>query len=464
MAFRVGSYFLVYMGSMLVLLWMFQITFLEPFYRVNQTKNIHLITSEVERIMNDTQFNGDLNATLRLMFSKENMCGVIYDSEGKNVMNIAVDLVGQHCYLGEISNSSIKDYMVFVDNDPKMEIDVPFKNEYFDQSLSFYGKKFNVNNAEYYLFINTPMELLDSTVEILKNQFLMVSFMVFSLGTVTSLLLAKRLAQPIHQMNEAAKKLADGDFSVQFEGEGYREAVELSETLNYATEEFSKTDELRRDLVANVSHDIKTPLTMIKAYAEMIVDISGDNPQLRNEHLKIILDETNHLEKFVNDMLSLSQYESQVLTVNETRFNLKDHIESTLNLFQTDDVKVKIDVPKHYFVMADEIKMGQVLYNFINNAIKHSQNSESIIIEAKANKYEITVSVIDFGVGIDRQHQEVIWDRYAQINKHHHRKESSSGLGLSIVAAICQATGSKYGVESEVGQGSKFYYTLKRVK
>ena len=461
MAFRVGSYFLVFIGSMLILLWMFQITFLEPFYRVNQTKIIQRVSSDVENMMNNNQ-DTDVSAVLRVLFSRENMCGAIYDDDGNSYMHIAVDLIGQNCYLTQISETTIKDYIHTISTEPNKEINVPFRTDTFDQSMSFYGKGFDVGSRQYYLFINTPLELLDSTVEVLKNQFLMVSLMVLLLGSVTALLLARRLSYPIHKMNESAKKLADGDFSVQFKGEGYREAIELSETLNFATEEFSKTDELRRDLVANVSHDIKTPLTMIKAYAEMIMDISGDNPELRNEHLKIILDETNHLETFVNDMLSLSRYESGVFTLNETRFNLKDHIESTLNLFQ--GATFDVDVDRNIFVLADEIKMGQVLYNFVNNATNHSNDTEAIRIQAIAKKHEVEISVIDKGVGIDPEDQKVIWDRYTQINKHHSRTMSSSGLGLSIVAAICDATGSKYGVESEVGKGSRFYYTLNKVK
>ncbi len=463
MAFRVGSYFLVFIGSMLVMLWMFQITFLEPFYRVNQTKNIQRVASEVESMMN-SKIDMDTSSVFRVLFSRENMCGSIYDERGNNVMSIAVELIGPNCYLSQISEATMLDYVETIRLSSNHEINIPFRTDTFDQSMSFYGRSFNVDDAEYYIFINTPTELMDSTVEVLKNQFLMVSVLVLLLGTITALLLARRLANPIYQMNATAKRLAAGDFSVEFKGDGYQEAIELSQTLNFATSEFSKTDELRRDLVANVSHDIKTPLTMIKAYAEMIEDISGDDPKQRSEHLKIIIDETNHLEKFVNDMLSLSQYESGVISINETRFNLKDHIESTMNLFQVDTPEIELDVDRGLFVMADEIKMGQVLYNYINNAIKHSNGEGPIKISVKAKRNEVEVSVIDNGVGISEVDQKVIWDRYTQINKHHSRKVSSSGLGLSIVAAICEATNSKYGVESEEGKGSRFYYTLTRVK
>ncbi len=467
MAFRVWTYFLAFIGIMIILLWMLQITFLEPYYKSSRRKNILLNIQEVERVLHDQEnFDAlqdqDVKTKLRLLFARENMCAAIYDQQGHNLMNIAVDVIGPNCYLEELSEASKNEYIDIVKSSETKEIDVPFRNEYFEHGMGFYGKEILVDDEAHYIFINTPMKLLDSTVDILKNQFLMVTIFIFGIGTTVALLLARKLAYPIHEMNESAKKLAKGDFNVKFKGEGYLEAVELSSTLNYATKEFSKTDELRRDLVANVSHDIKTPLTMIKAYAEMIVDISGEDRELRNEHLDVILDESNHLENLVNDMLSLSQFESKVLEINNSTFNLKEHILSTINLFKGVSNELVVDVPKKLNVVGDEIKMGQVLYNFVNNAIKHSNTEDDIIINVTDLNDSVRVNVIDKGSGIAKEDQAKIWDRYAKINKYHTRSINSSGLGLSIVAAICQATDSNYGVESELNKGSTFYYTLKK--
>ena len=449
---------------MLLILWMLQISFLEPYYKASRSKNMLYNVIEVEKFMQgplETEQRNDL----RLLFARENMCGIVYSNKGIRIFDIAIDALGQSCYLNQITATTKTDFIALVDESETGQINVPFRDEQFEQAMTFYAKRFEVGEESYYIFVNAPMELLDSTVDILKNQFLMVSLIVFTLGTTIALLLSRKLSYPIHSMNMSAKKLARGDFSVKFEGSGYQEAVELSETLNYATEEFSKTNELRKDLVANVSHDIKTPLTMIKAYTEMIQDISGDNSELRNQHLKVILDETNHLEKLVNDMLSLSQYEAKVLEVKETRFNLRDHITSILNLFQNEKPRFKVNCDKKIRVLADEIKMGQVLFNFISNALKHNTQDKPITIDVKkTNTGKVIVSVIDQGDGISENDQKYIWDRYAKINKHHHRTLYSTGLGLSIVSAICEATGSDYGVESEMGKGSRFYYTLKTTK
>lgn len=464
MAFRVWTSFLVFIGIMLLLLWMLQITFLEPYYKISREKNVSIAITEVEKILQE-DLDDDTRLKLRLLFARENMCGVVYNQDNSAILNIAVDIIGPNCYVNNISQSTKEEYIDLIKTSDTKDISVPFRNEYFEQAMQFYGKEIMVQGDPHYIFVNSPLKLLDSTVEVLKNQFLLVSTIIFGIGTSAAILLSRKLAYPIHAMNESAKKLARGDFDVKFKGEGYSEAIQLSETLNYATEEFSKTDELRRDLVANVSHDIKTPLTMIKAYAEMILDISGNDEELRNSHLNVILDETNHLERLVNDMLSLSQFESKVLEINETVFNLRRHVNDTLNLFQGLDFEYDIKVNKRLYVQADEVKMGQVLYNFVNNAIKHSNASKKIKIEAKQiNNKTIEVSVIDYGEGISKENQKYIWDRYAKINKHHTRSSKTTGLGLSIVSAICEATGSDYGVESEIGKGSRFYYTLKLTK
>lgn len=464
MSFRVWFYFLILVGTIMIILWMLQITFLEPYYRINRESRVQEVINEVEKLMQDDPFFTQQTAELRTMFAKQDMCGAIYNESGVNIIGLANDVTGQSCYLQSITRTSQMEYINLIRDSKTKSINIPFRNEYIEQSMSFFGKQIHAGGETYYIFINTPMELLDSTVEILKNQFLVVSTVVFSLATGIAITLSRHLARPIVKMNQSARKLAEGDFSVVFKGEGYNEVIELSETLNYATEEFSKTDELRRDLVANVSHDIKTPLTMIKAYAEMIEDLSGNDPEQRSKHLGVIVDEVNHLERLVNDMLTLSKYESKVYIINESTFNLLEHIESTTNLFQGLDIEFVVQVDPDIMVTADEIKMGQVLYNFVNNATRHVGDDMTIIVKAELKNNEVLVSVIDHGIGIEEHMQSTIWDRYGKINKNHIRNETSTGLGLSIVKAICEATGSKYGVKSKRGEGACFYYTLKHSK
>lgn len=447
-------------GFMMLFLWMLQISFIGPYYERNRFQLIQSTVTEINRQLAKGDFSA-AEKSISKTLTQENMCGVIYNNQGYRVLLAAEN--GNNCHITNLSSSAVTEYISMVNNSATNDFSIRFNSEIFEQGMYFYGKMITVDDFDYYVFINTPIELLDSTVYVLKRQFGLVGLVVFSVATLVAFVLSRRLSQPITKITKQAERLARGDLDVSFDEREYTEVETLSSALNYATDEFRKTDELRRDLVANVSHDIKTPLTMIKAYAEMIEDISGDDKDMREKHLGIIVDEANHLERLVNDMLTLSKYESKVFDVKVTRYQLKDQVDSTFSLFQVLDINFINDVDESIMVEADEIKMGQVLYNFVNNATRYVGNDKTIRVTARIlkNTHEVEISVIDKGPGISPEIIGNIWDRYYKIDKNYSRSGSNSGLGLSIVRAICEATGSKYGVDSELGKGSRFYYTLR---
>lgn len=442
-------------------MWMLQIAFIEPYYEQTRSRSIYNITSDIEIAMKYENFF-DNNKSLEQSIGKESLCTTVFNSASRKL--VSVNALGDTCSLNQLSKYAIEQFIAHTKTAANGDFSFKFTNTNLNKGMYLYTRQVRVNDSIYYIFVNSPVELLDSTVNVLKRQFGLLTLLVFSVATLIALVLSRRLAHPIIHLTQSARKLALGDYGTGFEGTGYQEVQELAETLNYATSEFKKTDELRRDLVANVSHDIKTPLTMIKAYAEMIQDISGDNPEMRNTHLRVIVEETNRLERLINDMLTLSKYESEVFNIKESRFNLRRHIDNTVNLFQVLDVDFRVQVDRDIFVFADEIKMGQVLYNYINNATKFVGKDNTIRIKASLQKDEVIVSVEDRGAGIEKDVLDHIWDRYYKIDKNYTRSDSSSGLGLAIVKAICDATSSRYWVESELGKGSIFYYTLKLAK
>lgn len=439
-------------------MWMLQITFIGPYYEKNRAETTHLKALEIQRLLMRDNIE-EIETEFVKILASENLCGGIYTPNGAPV--IVSEANSSNCQIKTLSSEAINEYIQRVIASPTKTFSLRFTSEVFEQGLYFYGKEVTMLDEPYFLFLNSPIELLDSTVFVLKRQFGLLVASVLSIATFVAFLLSKKLSMPLSKMTRDAKLLASGDYSVQFDSSEYTEVDALSDTLNFATQEFRKTNDLRRDLVANVSHDIKTPLTMIKAYAEMIQDISGDHKEQREEHLGVILDEVNHLERLVNDMLTLSKYESEVFVINDSEFNLYEHITSTVNLFQIDDIDFEIDCDETLIAIADEIKMGQVLYNFVNNATKFVGEDRKVIINVKKVKpKEVLVSVIDHGKGIASSQIESIWDRYYKIDKHFQRNQGT-GLGLSIVKAICEANNSQYGVESIEGHQTTFFYTLR---
>ncbi|NCB34185.1 MAG: hypothetical protein EOM64_09995, partial [Erysipelotrichia bacterium] len=239
-------------------------------------------------------------------------------------------------------------------------------------------------------------------------------------------------------------------------------------TLNGATEKLSKIDELRKDLIANVSHDIKTPLTSIRAYAEMIRDVSGNNQEKREKHLNVIINEADYLDRLVQDMSELSQIQSGNYVLKEKNFDLVQDIRYIVSLYEVPiedgKLKVSLELPDTLTVYADQTKIDQVISNFLSNAIKHTPCDKIISIRATLENDEETakVEIRDQGEGISEEELPYIWDRYQKSSRSFSRSMSNTGLGLSIVKAILDTPHAEYGVSSKLGEGSEFWFELKR--
>ena len=335
-----------------------------------------------------------------------------------------------------------------------------------DTEMILYGKQIKSNLANYYLVINTPLEPIETYVDFILNQYLYIALFVILIALIVAFFLAKSISSPIVNMKKEANKLAEGNYDAKFKTNSFSEINELATTLDDATNKLSKVDELRKDLVANVSHDIKTPLTMIKAYAEMIKDISGEDPDKRNEHLDVIIKETDYLNKLVTDMSELSKLQSGNIELNKTNFDLKqcvlDVIELLEHLIEDKHINLVTNLDES-IVYADEIKISQVVYNFLSNAIKHSKEDSMITINViDEDEVKVRVEVIDNGEGIAEDILPYIWDRYYKVDKNFNRTVESTGLGLAIAKAILEAHKASYGATSKVDVGSTFYFELSK--
>ena len=238
--------------------------------------------------------------------------------------------------------------------------------------------------------------------------------------------------------------------------------MELAETLNFARDELSKTDTMQKELIANVSHDFKTPLTMIKAYASMIIEISGENKEKRNKHAQVIVDEADRLSSLVSDVLDLSKLQSGLQTLNLTTVDMSSYLQEIVERFdcmrETDGYEVETSIEDGLYTQVDEVKIGQALYNLIGNAINYTGENKKVFVRLeKINDTVFRFSVRDTGKGIKEEEKAEIWERYYRSQEAHKRPVKGTGLGLSIVKAVLQRHKFPFGVESELGVGSTFY-------
>lgn len=443
-----------------------QFSLIKPYFRDNKVQSVKALSTTMEQMILEEESFSD---ALQLIVDN-NLCAIIVNDEGKLIYS--GDSLGASCAFNQ--NVTIDDISFIPSQDAiplndliknnNDELNITLTNTKTQQEMIIYGKLIKNNLSNYYLYINGPLEPYDSLIMFFANQYMFYMLIVIIISIVLATFLSNKLTKPIVNMKKSADILATGNYDVHFNNSYYNELNDLANTLNDATNKLSKVDELRKDLIANVSHDIKTPLTMIKAYAEMILDISGDNKQKREEHLNVIINEVDYLDHLVNDMSELSKLQSGNYILQQANFDIVKVIKEIMNIYQVliDDqhIDCKYIGDDSIIVYADEIKIKQVIQNFVSNAIKHTQDDAKIIIKAIRLDDAIRVEVIDNGQGVKKEEIPYIWDRYYKIDKSFRRNQQSSGLGLAIVRAILEAHGAKYGVISEEGKGSCFYFEL----
>lgn len=322
------------------------------------------------------------------------------------------------------------------------------------------------DDPQAFIFICSYMEPVGSTMAIFQRQFLFVAIIIMMLTIFISLFFANRLTNPIIRINKHAKELPKGKFDATIDDKDFNEIRQLAATLQDASKEIAKSDDLRRELMANISHDLRTPLTMIKAYAEMIRDLSGDNPEKRAKHLKVIIDETDRLSSLVNDILDLSKLQAGVTEINRSVFDLSERLSGVISRFdilkENDGIIIELHADAGIKINADITKLEQVVYNLINNAVTYAGDDNTVIVRLYRKapglmRFEVT----DHGDGIAPEYLPYIWDRYYKVserNKTHKRAKMGSGIGLSIVKNVLEQHGFAYGADSTVGQGSTFWF------
>ncbi|MDD5922075.1 MAG: HAMP domain-containing sensor histidine kinase [Eubacteriales bacterium] len=321
----------------------------------------------------------------------------------------------------------------------------------------------------YYMYIFSPLYIEKSSLSIIRTILEVIAFFAIIAASFLAWFLSKTIARPIRSITESAAEMARGNYSVKFRGGSYTETKELADTLTMAESEMDKAGQYQQDVIANVSHDLRTPLTMIQSYAEMIRDISGDNPEKRNAHLKVIIDESKRLTALVNDMLNLSRMQSQRMVLVQIPYDLKRDVIDTLASYkimeEQEGYHFKTEFSKGpIFVNADEEKIKQVMNNLLSNAVKYCGEDKEIIVSLKRSGRTCRFSVTDHGMGISEDEIPHIWDKYYKSSTHHVRSTTGTGIGLSIVKEILNLHHAEFDVKSTVGKGSTFWFELPVIK
>lgn len=454
---KIWSFLIIFSILIITFLWFFQVIFIDTYYEWYKTNEINVMAKLVKNSYNKTNFEKIINE----IYYKRGVC--IEINQGDSII-YSTDNMNRGC-LVEKYNPTLTYYKNEFMTSKKEDITYKVVNEQLKSETLVYGLKLDDNT---YAFLNTSIDPIDSTIVILKNQLIIVTAIVLILSFVIGYYISKKLSDPITSLNKSAKRLASGDYNVNFENQSDIEEIdELANTLNSAKDALSKNDELRRELMANVSHDLKTPLTMIKAYAEMVRDISYKDKVKRDEHLNIIIEEVDRLNLLVGDILDLSKMQSNIATLNKEKFDLVELINTILNRYKiytiTENYKFNfITNKKEIIIDADKKKMEQVIYNLVNNAINYTGDDNTVTVKVTDSRKQVKVEIIDTGKGIKKEDIDRIWDKYYKSDKQHKRNMIGTGIGLSIVKNIFVLHDYEYGVTSKKDHGSNFYFYIKK--
>ncbi len=341
------------------------------------------------------------------------------------------------------------------------DVSAAFGQETQSNNIIIYYAVLDIYGLEYFMYATKPL-YADNTMSTI-TEFLAISTAVsFTLCVLLCILLSKEIVSPIKNMSKKANALLDGDFLVHFDGNGSNEIDVLAEALNTATNQMSQTQGLRQDVIANVSHDLKTPLTLIKSYAEMLKDFPNAPQNKKEERLDLIISETDRLTALVNQMLKLSQTESGVVPLKKTVFDLSELTSKVIKIYsvkENEGFNFDVDVTEKLFVLADKLQIEQVIHNYLTNAIKYTGKDKHIKITLKRVNDVARFDVFDTGKGISDEDRIKIWDRYYRASKQYTRG-AGNGLGLSIVKNILTRHEFKYGVNSVMNKGSDFFFEI----
>lgn len=347
-----------------------------------------------------------------------------------------------------------------------------------DASMAQYGQSwltvelpvaYSLNSASQDLvavYLHTPVPEVHRVRTAVYWIFLRSVGVAILVSLILVYIFSRRLTSPIKQMNEAVKVIAGGEFSKRVNVASQDEVGELANSFNHMVVALQKLEDMRRGFIANISHELRTPMTSIRGFIEGILD--GTIPRERHEYyLTIVRDETNRLNRLVNDLLDLARMEAGEVELNIRSFDINELLRRCVlkleSLITGKELQVEADFEEEsLLVSADVDAIERVVYNLLHNAIKFTPEKGKITLGTRVQREKVLIWVQDTGVGIDSEEIDLIWDRFYKGDKSRSNDKTGTGLGLAIIKNIINEHKQKIWVESEPEKGARFIFTLER--
>lgn len=462
---EIGKYLIIFCILTASIVFLFQIVLLQPMYEANKIKSIETVGSFVEKFIEDER----LDEFVDYMQSQSDTCIMVYQSSSSGGMQGSIGNRG--CMISSITNSERAKFVTkaigsknhsylarVTNNSSDFGVDGD-QGDNFDTIV--YTKIVNAADYSSIIMVSGNITPLNATTETLASQMRYIALFMIVAVAILTLLMYRHIAKPIIGITSNAKQLPQGKYTIDPKTNRYKEAADLNNTLVQAANDIQKADKAKRDLISNVSHDLRTPLTMIGGYGEMMIDLPEEKT---DENIQVIVDETKRLNALVNDLLDMSRLQDGRIVLHKEVFDISALLKTQLQKYDVyrmqEGYTIESELLDTIYVNADKIRIEQVINNFLNNAVNYGGEAKHIIVREIKKENVVRIEVQDFGEGIDPEDLDNIWDRYYKVDKEHVRVANGSGIGLNIVKQLLELHGVPYGVKSSKGKGSTFYFEM----
>jgi len=310
---------------------------------------------------------------------------------------------------------------------------------------------------------NEAVELQEQFQSVVQQALLISGFAALAAAVLVSLFVSRRIVEPIQTLSNVSRRLAQGLYRERIYLQADDEIAQLAQSVNQLAEALDQTERRRLALLADVTHELRTPLATIGGYMEGLVDgVVSANPATFN----LILRETRRLQRLIEDLELLSRVEAGQLPVVARAIDLRSVLEAQIAqfepLFSSNHVTLSLDVPEQLpQVWADPDRVAQVLINILANAYRYTPAGGQVTVQVSTDDHEVRVAVIDSGIGIAAEHLPHLFERFYRVDKSRARNSGGSGIGLAIARHLIYAQGGEIWAESDgIGKGARFIFTL----
>ncbi|MBE6591736.1 MAG: HAMP domain-containing histidine kinase [Ruminococcaceae bacterium] len=477
-------YFLVFCTLILGVLWILQVGLFNEFYKNISSDKLYQAAEEI-KTLSPKSFEEYVVA----LGQKDTICSRIWKINKAGLSSVADYHTDRSCFVHSITKSNIlyffslaasgedgsySDFISAYDADKyssdrgSISIDgnihaqAPSGSGQSTDTL-LYAMIFQSDGEQYFVLMSITVLPMNSATETLTIMLSWVSAVALILCVALAIIVSSRIARPLKRLGEKAQLLPEGRFPPP-ENQGCAEICRLEQSLWNANTEIQKVEGLRRELLSNFSHDLRTPITLISGYSELMKEIPEE---ITTENLDAILEETKRLSGLVNDMLDISKLEAGMEKTEPQSFDvtkMTEDILSRVSALSPKNYKFSFYFGEHKFVYADPKLISRAIYNLITNAINHAGDPPSVSVYQSETGDMLKLQVVDNGEGIAPEEMEFIWERYYRGKKAHKRAAVGTGLGLSIVKKILKLHQCPIGAESRLGHGSCFWFELPLAK